>query len=119
MKRLFGLSLLLVTALSLTASRKTNYGPHDKAAYLSSVIVDFLRPGLNIQIASGSVASDGTITVVYNVTDPQGLPLDINGVYTPGPLSIRYVAAYLPKDKAQYTAYTTTTTTGAATGSVT
>lgn len=116
--RLFRVFLLLVTALSLTASRKSNYGPHDKAAYLNSVIVDFLRPGLVIQILSGSVANDGTITVTYTVADPQGLPLDINGVYTPGPLSLRYVAAYIPKTATQYTAYTTTTTAGV-TGSIT
>ncbi|MDE3196653.1 MAG: hypothetical protein KGN84_09935, partial [Acidobacteriota bacterium] len=99
--------LLLATALSLTASRKTNYGPHDKAAYMNSVIVDFLRPGLVINILSGSVASDGTITVVYTAADPQGLPLDLGGVYTPGPISLRYVAAYIPKTGTQYTAYTT------------
>ena len=98
----------------MTGTKKSPYGPHDKAAYLSSVIVDFLRPGLKIQVLSGSIANDGTITVVYTVSDPVGLPLDINGVYTPGPLSIRYVAAYIPKDKDQYTTYTTATRNGAA-----
>ncbi|HVW83869.1 MAG TPA: OmcA/MtrC family decaheme c-type cytochrome, partial [Bryobacteraceae bacterium] len=111
--------LLLVLAISLTGARKSPYGPHDKAAYMNSVIIDFLRPGLNIQISSGSIAADGTITVVYTVADPQNLPLDINGVYTPGPLSIRYVAAYIPKSQSQFVAYTTTTTNGAATGMVT
>jgi OmcA/MtrC family decaheme c-type cytochrome len=113
-RKAFRMFLLLAVAMTLTGTKKNPYGPHDKAAYLSSVIIDFLRPGLKISVVSGTVAADGTITVVYTVADPLGLPLDINGVFTPGPLSIRYVAAYLPKDKNQYTAYTTVARTGAA-----
>ncbi len=112
--RTFRVLLLLAVALTLTGTKKSPYGPHDKATYLSSVIIDFLRPGLTLAIQSGTVANDGTITVVYTVADPLGLPLDYNGVYTPGPLSIGYVAAYLPKTQSQYTAITTTTKTGAA-----
>ena len=103
----------------MTGAKRNPYGPHDKASYLNSVIVDFLRPGLKIEILSGVVAADGTITVVYTVADPVGLPLDAAGVYTPGPLSIRYLAAYIPQNQTQYIAYTTTSTTGTATGPVT
>jgi OmcA/MtrC family decaheme c-type cytochrome len=117
--RIWRVLLLLAVAITLTGARRSPYGPHDKAAYLSSVIIDFLRPGLNIKIVSGSIAADGTITVVYTVADPVGLPLDAAGVYTPGPLAIRYVAAYLPKNQAQYTSYTTVSRTGAATGTIT
>jgi OmcA/MtrC family decaheme c-type cytochrome len=106
--------ILLAVAITLTGTKKSPYGPHETAAYLSPVIIDFLRPGLKISIVSGIVASDGTITVVYTVADPVGLPLDTNGVYTPGPLNIRYVAAYLPKGKDQYVAWTTVVRNGAA-----
>jgi len=106
--------LLLVIAITLTGAKKNPYGPHDKASYLNSVIVDFLRPGLTIQINSGTVTSDGTITVVYSLADPMGLPLDIAGVYTPGPISIGYVIGVIPNNQAQYTSYITSQATGAA-----
>ena len=108
------LLILLVAAFALTGAKKSPYGPHDKAAYLNSVTIDFLRPGLTIQIASGTIATDGTITVVYSLTDPVGLPLDINGVYTPGPITVGYVIGTIPNDKDQYTSYVTTQATGAA-----
>jgi OmcA/MtrC family decaheme c-type cytochrome len=109
-----GVLLLLALAITLTGAKKSPYGPHDKAAYLSSVIVDFLRPGLNIQIASGTIAADGTITVVYTVADPVGLPLDLNGVFTPGPIAVGYVIGVIPNNQAQYTSYITSQATGAA-----
>ncbi len=108
------LMILLVAAFALTGAKKATYGPHDKAAYLSSVTIDFLRPGLTIQIASGTIANDGTITVVYNLADPQGLPLDINGVYTPGPITVGYVIGTIPNNQDQYTSYVTSQATGAA-----
>jgi OmcA/MtrC family decaheme c-type cytochrome len=106
--------LLLVLAITLTGAEQAPYGTHEKASYLDATIVAFLRPGLNLTINSGSIAADGTITVVYTVTDPQGLPLDAAGVYTPGPLSIGYVIGVLPSGQSQYTSYITNTNTGAA-----
>ena len=110
--QLIRLFLLLAVAISMTGTKKSPYGPHDKAAYLNSVIVDFLRPGLAIQIVSGTIAADGTITVVYTVADPAGVPLDYNGVFTPGPLSIGYVIGVIPNNQSQYTSYITSQATG-------
>ncbi|HEV2689707.1 MAG TPA: OmcA/MtrC family decaheme c-type cytochrome, partial [Bryobacteraceae bacterium] len=76
--------------------------------------MDFLRPGLNITINSGSIAKDGTITVAYTLTDPMGLPLDPAGIYTPGPITLGYIAAYIPANQEQYTAYTTSSAKGTA-----
>src|SRR5271168_2881001 len=42
--------LVLAVAFSLTGAKRSPYGPHDKAAYTSPVIIDFLRPGLAITI---------------------------------------------------------------------
>jgi OmcA/MtrC family decaheme c-type cytochrome len=106
--------LLLAIAISMTGAKLSPYGPHDKASYLNNVIVDFLRPGLNIAIQSGTIAADGTITVVYTVADPAGLPLDIAGVYTPGPITVGYVIGVIPNNADQYTSYITNTATGAA-----
>lgn len=106
--------LVLAVAISLTGAKKSPYGPHDKAAYTSPVIIDFLRPGLVITINSATMASDGTITAVYTLADPSGLGLDAAGVYTPGPITLSYISAYIPNNGEQYVTYNTRTSTGAA-----
>ena len=86
--------------------------PHDKAFFASQQTVEFVRPGLTITINSASISPSGTISVIYTVTDPAGLPLDLTGVTTPGTISLSYVAAVLPNGQEDYTAYTTRTATG-------
>ena len=78
-------TLVAVIALSLTgASKKHPYSPHEKAFYADTATVQFVRPGLTITVDSAGIAADGTISVIYNLTDPNGLPLDSAGVTTPG-----------------------------------
>ena len=99
---------LTVLALSLTAATsKRGYSPRDKAFYADAQIVDFVRPGLTITVNSAQIATDGTITLVYTLTDPSGLPLDASGVTTPGAISVNYIAAVLPNGANEYTTYTT------------
>jgi OmcA/MtrC family decaheme c-type cytochrome len=113
MKRTWvGLSTLIL-AMSLTGQVKKPFGPHDKAFYADAASVQFVNPGLAIKILTAQVAADGTISTTYTVSDPNGLPLDALGITTPGPLSIRYIAAYIPKGQTQYVAYTTKAVTGA------
>ena len=106
--------LVLAAAMGLAGAKKNPYGPHDKGAYMSPVIIDFLRPGLVITINSASIASNGTITMVYSLADPAGLPLDAAGVYTPGPITVSYISAYIPNNAEQYVTYNTRTSTGVA-----
>jgi hypothetical protein len=70
---------------------------HDKAAFADPNLVDFVRPGLVVKITGASISSDGVITANFTVTDPKGLPLDVQGVTTPGTISTSFVAAYIPK----------------------
>ena len=98
--------LVLAVATTLTGAKKR--------LYQSPVIIDFLRPGLVISINSASVASNGTITMVYTLADPAGLQLDAAGVYTPPPNTLSYISAYIPNNGAQYVTYNTRTSTGAA-----
>jgi OmcA/MtrC family decaheme c-type cytochrome len=109
----YGLALLAVagSAFFLNAQKNTQFTVHDKAFYAPRATVDFVRPGLQITIVSAKIASDGTISVDYKLTDPQGLPLDAAGVQTPGPISPRYLIAYIPKGQQQYVSYITTTAT--------
>jgi OmcA/MtrC family decaheme c-type cytochrome len=54
---------------------------------------------------------------VYTLTDPNGLPLDAAGITTPGTVSLGYIAAVLPNNQEEYTAYTTRAASGAAVAS--
>ena len=117
--RVLGVLLVLTGALALTGAQKSLYTPRDKAFYADQALVDFVRPGLNITINSAKIAADGTITVVYTLTDPSGLPLDAAGVTTPGAISLAYVASYIPQGQTQYVAYTTSQATGKVLGTIT
>jgi OmcA/MtrC family decaheme c-type cytochrome len=111
-------ALVLAAALSLTGSPRRIYTERDKAAFMQQYLIEFLRPGLQIQVNSATIGADGTITTVYTITDPTGLPLDLAGVYTPGPISLSFIAGYIPVNAEQYTTYTTRSATGAVSGTV-
>lgn len=105
-------------ALVLQSASKRPFTAHEKAYYAAQATVDFVRPGLVVTVKSAQIAADGTITVSYAISDPKGLPLDIAGINTPGAVSLSFVAATIPKDQEQYTAYTTRSATGAVSGTV-
>lgn len=100
------LAVVLVTVV-LAGSPEHTFSPKEKAYYADANTINFVRPGLVIKILSATIASDGTITATVQITDPKGLPLDRNGVTTPGAVGLSFIAAYIPKGKAQYVAYTT------------
>ncbi len=94
-------------ALMSAPTKKLQFTKRDKAFYADPNVVAFVRPGLNIAITSTKIASDGTITVGYKLTDPKGLPLDRTGVQTPGAVSVSFVLAYIPKGEKDFWSYTT------------
>jgi len=111
-------ALLGIAVLCLTAGvQKHQYSPREKAYYADPALVDFVRPGLVITINSAQIAADGTIFTTYTLTDPSGLPLDAAGVTTPGAITLGYIAAVLPNNQEEYTAYTTKTNSGPAVAS--
>ena len=110
MWRVFALAVLI--AVSLTSAPRNPYSIHEKAYFADATSVEFVRPGLTITVNSAAVAPNGTITVTYTLTDPFGLPLDAAGVYTPGLVSLSYVAAVIPNSQEDYTAYTTRAASG-------
>jgi OmcA/MtrC family decaheme c-type cytochrome len=97
-------------ALAGTALLSSAPGPtftvHDKAYYADPNLVNFVRPGLVVKIRSAAIAADGTITVRLRLSDPKDVPLDREGVTTPGAISLSFIAAYIPKGKTQHVAYT-------------
>lgn len=111
------LAIVTLFALTLTGAGRTVkqiYSPHEKAAFVDSKVVEFVRPGLVIKVNSASIAADGTMTAVVTVTDPQGLALDVTGVTTPGVLSLSFLMDYIPNNGEQYVPYVTSSSTGAA-----
>jgi OmcA/MtrC family decaheme c-type cytochrome len=99
---------VIAGSLALSGAPKRNqFGIHDKEYYLDPMALQFFRPGLAINIVSAKIASDGTITVDYKLADPKGVPLDSAGIATPGPISVSFVAAYIPTGQEQYYSYTT------------
>jgi hypothetical protein len=103
--------LALVGAVGLNSAARRPFTKYQKAFYASDAVINFVRPGLVFKIADAQIAQDGTITAHVLVTDPQGLPLDKDGVNTPGKVAISFIAANIPKGKKQYVAYTTRTQT--------
>ena len=99
--------LVVSAAVLLSSSDKPAFTAADKAFYADQNLVDFVRPGLVLKIISGEVAADGAMKVRFKLTDPKGLPLDREGITTPGAINVRMLAAYIPKGKTQYVSYAT------------
>src|ERR1035437_8596933 len=118
------LVLLLVAGsiVMVSGQRRAALSPHDRASYAPAAAIQYVNPGLNFTIVSAKIASDGTITVDYKVTDRVGagaLALDTAGVLTPGTISPRFLVAYIPKGQTQYVSYITSTLTAVVGGAST
>src|SRR5262245_60000567 len=98
--------VLLGSAL-LVSSPQPTYTKRGKAYYMDEKQVNFVRPGLTISVTKAEIASDGTVKAYFKLTDPKGLPLDREGVTTPGTVSTSFIFATIPSGQKQYTSYTT------------
>ena len=116
MRRAGAIGLVLTFLLAWAAEREGLFRETEKAFYADASVISFVRPGLVVKVTAAAIAADGTITADIRVTDPRGLALDRDGVFTPGPVSLSLVAAVLPKAERVYTAYTTRVRVAAATG---
>ena len=95
------------------AARRNNFTVRDKAYYASPSLVAYVQPGLVFKIVSANIAGDGTVTVDFKATDPNGAALDRTGVITPGTISSSFLIAYIPKGQTQFVSYVTRTETSA------
>src|SRR5271170_2069356 len=93
-----GLAVVAAAAAQSSGFRsiKDFLNPRQKAFFLDTPTAEFVRPGLTVTVNSAAIASDGTVTTTFTLTDPSGLPLDIAGVTTPGPISLSFLAATIP-----------------------
>ncbi len=114
--RLAALLLLAASAVYLVSADGPAFTAQDKAYYADANTVAFVRPGLVFSIVSVNVGGDGTVKVDFKMSDPKSLPLDKDGIYTPGAVSTSFILARIPKGQTQYVAYTTRSQTSPITG---
>jgi len=65
--------------------------------FLTRAQLVFVRPGLNLEVRDVAV-NERTVSVVFRITDSEGLALDRAGVFTPGPVTANFVLAELPPE---------------------
>ncbi len=88
------------------------YGPLDKEYYLTANQIAFIRPGLVLELRKLTIPEDLHPVVEFSIQDPAGLPLDIDGIYTPGPVSVTFIISRIPEGETQHVNYNTRTRTG-------
>src|SRR4030095_17237892 len=103
---MIGLFCALVFPLKASVERPL-YSRHQRAFYLDVDQVAVVRPGLKFEIQSVVLGADLKLQVTFKMTDDNGLPLDRDGIYTPGSVRTSFVAARIPANQSQYVAYTT------------
>ena len=108
----FALAPVVFFNSALAADRKHVKKPVDfnqMKPMLGGTTSSLGKTGVVASIKSAVIAKDGTITVRATIVDSDGTPLDRLGVATPGPVSMSFIAAYIPNNQNQYVSYTTTT----------
>ena len=105
------LTLAVTASAALISAPKLPFTTKDKAYYADANTTAFVRPGLVFKVNSVSIATDGTVKARFLITDPLGVPLDRDGIFTPGPVSTNFILARIPKGGRFYQAYTKRTKT--------
>ncbi len=108
--------MIIILCLPLRSDSSRRFTPREKAYYASSQLLEFVRPGLVVKITSAMISTDGTITAQFTLADADGLPLDKDGVSTPGTVDLNFLADVLPNGQSQYTPYTADVETSSITG---
>jgi OmcA/MtrC family decaheme c-type cytochrome len=109
---------LLFSALLSSSPQRHVFTRQEKAFFADPNVVNFVRPGLVLKITAATIATDGTISIAYTISDPQGLALDIAGVTTPGAVTLNFVASYIPAGGSDYIPITQRAATGPVSGTV-
>src|SRR5208337_3626683 len=90
-----------------------------QASFGQSNIIDFVRPGLVLQVLSASIGADGTMAATVSLKDPEGLQLDPTGVATPGAVTVACTVAVLPSGSNDFVSYTSNPATSSISGNTT
>ena len=108
--RLFILGLVLMFASSAYVSAKSTvddgvYTQKNKEYYLTAEETSFIRPGLVMEILDIDIPADRRPFITFSMKDPGGLPLDREGIYTPGPVDVRFMLTFIPQGEEQKVTY--------------
>ncbi|MFC1694825.1 OmcA/MtrC family decaheme c-type cytochrome [Pseudomonadota bacterium] len=103
-------TLMLLVGISTGASAagepdRAGFTAADSEFYLTDDLFFYYRPGLVLTVTDYDIPSDRHPVVTFTLTDPGGLPLDINGVLTPGDVDVRYFITYIPVGEEQIVNY--------------
>ena len=97
---LLALCLALILGIGAStaavAAERGGFTEADQAFYLDEQLFTFIRPGLDFELIDFEIPSDLQPLVTFSVKDPGGLPLDLDGIFTPGPVDIRFMLSYIP-----------------------
>ncbi len=100
-------AILLFSATNLAAKSDAAdngyYTAQDKEFYLSPEMLLYIKPGFEIDIMNVVIPSDMRPEVTYRISDPTGLGLDHDGIYTPGVVDMRFTLANIPMVEEQKT----------------
>jgi OmcA/MtrC family decaheme c-type cytochrome len=99
-------AMVLVASTALLSTTKPPFTEHDKAFYADEAMINFVRPGLVFKILGQEIASDGTVKARLKITDPKGVPLEREGINTPGVISTSFILAKIPNNNKFYQTYT-------------
>ena len=103
--------MVLVASTALLSTTKSPFTERDKAFYADEAMINFVRPGLVFKIVSHEIMSDGMVKVRFKITDPKGVPLEREGINTPGVISTSFILAKIPNNNKFYQSYTYRTKT--------
>jgi len=62
-------------------------------------------PEVDLEIIDIDIPADRTPLVTFSIENSNGLPLDRNGIYTEGPVDIRFMLTYIPMGEEQKVNY--------------
>ena len=104
------------TNLAAKSVDSGHYTAKDSEFYLTPEQLLFIRPGLVMEITNVVIPADRQPEVTFTLSDPEGLPLDRTGVFTPGPVSTSFIIANIPAGAEAYYSYTKRIQTSPITG---
>ncbi len=112
---------LMMSASSAVSAKSAEpgdagYTEVNKEFYLTEAEILFVRPGLELEILDTVIPADLMPEVTFSISDPAGLPLDREGIFTPGPVSTSFILSFIPAGEEAYVAYTTRVATSPDTG---
>ena len=100
--------LFVWTGTALAKSEGSDRGGFtaaDGEFYLTEEVFYFFRPGLEFELLDFEIPEDRQPLATFSLKDPMGMPLDREGIYTPGDVDVRMMLTYIPQGEEQKVSY--------------